>query len=264
MDFSGPLSDLLQDTGIKPRHVLGSEKHLRKLQKDPRDWLFAASPHAGRFTVEVRVGVGIGDVDRHADVRVDLEDTVQTSDWFQEGPTNSARVRGGLYLGYAPTTYLDIGVLTGLQYGVRALTTGWAQISDSGTTVDSSGIQQVQAVQIYVQPRLRAYMVPVGPAKPYAFAGVELRIFDAYKIEQPDELQYPIPPAGLVAGPLGGLGLMIDPGPIVGFFAEGSFTYHLGVRSAAAEKGSWSGIVETVPMGVHYTIGVAGGVQFRL
>jgi hypothetical protein len=259
------LEVLLAATGVYPRHLLGSEGNFRKQELDARDWLHKMSPHAGRFTVEVRTGVGIGDVDRTADVRIDIDESgnqVGDNPWFQEGPTSGSKVRGGLYFGYAPITMLDLGMLVGLQYGARHLTTGWFDAATGQE--DEADLQTVQSVQVYLQPRVRAYLVPVGPAKPYLVAGAELRMFDRWQIQQPEGITYPIPPGGLSAGPMGGGGLMIDPGPIVGFFAEGTFSYHLGLRGGPAEDGEWNGTVEDVPLGTRTTVGVVGGVQFRI
>ena len=60
--------------------------------------------------------------------------------------------------------------------------------------------------------------------------------------------------------------MMIDPGPIVGFFFEGSYTKHFGDRSEVIEAGAWEQKKPEPPIGTAslYTAAVLGGVQFRL
>ena len=259
-----PLVDLLAGTDLRPRHLAGAEKAFRNAQRDPRDWLFQAMPHGGRVVFEVRGGVGMGDVDRIADSRVDVNASNQPqSDWFQEGPAAATRPRGALFIGYAPLAYLDLGVVGGLQYGNKLLTTGWTQ---NGVEVDTSAQQRVQAVQFYVQPRLRIYLAPTGPVKPYVFGHAELRVFDSFDIQSGGMLQYPEPPGGLMFGGGGGGGLMFDPGPMIGLFAEGAFTAHAGTRAAPAEPpgGVRPSSVAALPGADGYTIGVVGGLQFRI
>ena len=262
--IDGSLEAMLEGSTLLPRHVRGSERHFRRSDLDGDAWRFRASPHAGRTIIEARGGIGIGDVDRHADVRVDLtRDLTPTSAWFQEGPLSAQRVRGGVFIGYAPVTWLDFGALVGMQYGNKGLTTGW---SIDGVPDDTNSDDVVQAVQFYLQPRLRAYLASVGPVKPFLFGGAEVRIFDKYQIVDPPTVDYPEPPGGYVPSPLGGAGLLIDPGPIVGFFVEGSFAYHLGARAVAAEPPDAVRPpgAPSAPVGDGYTIGVVGGVQFRI
>lgn len=257
------VGQLGEETGVYYRHVAGSEEHFKNSGLDPRDWVFEAMPHAGRVIFEMRAGLGLGDTDRGADIRVQLNgDSEVLVPWYQEGPVSARRPRGSIFLGYAPTTFLDVGVLLGLQYGHRQFTTGYARAVP--LDVKSSGQRVVDAIQFYVQPRLRAYLVPVGPAKPYLVSGADIRVFDAYDLEQPPNFSYPIPPGGVVPGWIGGAGMLIDPSPIVGFFFEGNYTQHFGPRSELGTTGVWT--FETVaPLsGVQYTIGLVGGIQFRI
>ncbi|MFT4624659.1 MAG: hypothetical protein ACI8PZ_003318 [Myxococcota bacterium] len=251
--------------GVAPRHLAGSEGHFRKSGLDARDWMYRAMPHAGRFTFEVRAGLGLGDVDRFADVRVEVDGGRQVADWYQEGPDTARRVRGGLFVGYAPYTFLDVGVLVGMQYGGRDLTTGFTRVVD-GEVVSSQATPspEIQAVQVYLQPRVRGYLAPVGPAKPFVFTGMEVRFFDAYNIEQPDRLVYPVPSGGTMPGWVGGGGLMIDPGPIVGIFFEASYTAHFGGRTRLVQEGAWRFRTPSPTEAAGYTVDVSGGVQFRL
>jgi len=264
---SRPLTDILANTGIMPRHVLGSEQSLRKSGVDPRDWVYRNSPHAGRLTVDVQAGLGIGDIERSADLRATLDaEGNQVESWYQEGPFYARRPRGGIFVGYAPATMIDFGLFFGIQYSNRLLTTGVARQQTDGTTeIITNPAQPLQALQVLLQPRIRAYLVPLGPAKPYLFTAPEFRIFDAYKLEQSAVAPvYTVPRGGTMFGWCGGGGLMIDPGPIIGLFAEGAYTRLFGERSDPQQSGVWSSPLPAPPIATHNTIAVSGGVQFRI
>ncbi|MEZ4241881.1 MAG: hypothetical protein R3F59_38170 [Myxococcota bacterium] len=262
--------------GRLPRHLYGSIGAFRKSGLDPRDWLYRAMPHAGRLAFEVRGGLGLGDIDRVGDVRVEQIDGEQTSSWYQEGPAPSRNVRGALFVGYAPATMIDLGVLVGLQYGNRTLTTQALRVSPTETTGGERTVLNpdtapdeylLDALNLYLQPRVRLYVVPLGPAKPYVVTGADLRFFDRYQIDQPANLVYPSPPGGLIPGWLGGGGMMIDPGPIVGFFAEGTYVRHFGPLSAVRSDSfgdPWTHAERKLPATDGITVSVTGGVQFRL
>ncbi len=254
----------LEGTGLRYRHVVGAENNLRKSGMDPRDWLYKATPHSGRLIFEPRIGVGIGDTDRQADVRVELVDGEKVNEWYQEGPVGGTRVRGGLFVGYAPAAYFDFGVMVGLQYGKRYFTTGYHRSSGGNVDEAASPLLSVDAVQFIVQPRLRAYVVPTGPVKPFLFAGADIRMFDSYQIAQPPDVTYPVPVGGMVPGAVGGGGLMIDPSPIVGFFVEGSYIRHFGLRARAADFQSWDYARPGAPEGNEGTASIVAGAQFRL
>ncbi|MCA9571697.1 MAG: hypothetical protein KC656_27855, partial [Myxococcales bacterium] len=271
---TGPVGDdirkSLEGTGLRYRHVMGVEQSLRNSDLDPREWLYKATPHAGRFIVEARLGLGNGDVDRQADVRVVMDGTAQTpSAYYMEAPRAGKSVRGGVYAGYAPIAFLDIGAFFGLQYGKRFFTTGIEQLQD-GTFLQAPE-QTVPAAQIVIQPRARVYLIPTGIAKPYVAVGPDFRIFDDYKVVQPDNVLYPIPIGGMVPGALGAGGLLIDPSPIVGFFAEFGYIRHFGGRAKAGEKvypvdpnTVWDHERPAAPKANASTIAIELGAQFRL
>jgi len=251
--------------GVAPRHLVGSKRHFEKLGVDARDWMYRAMPHAGRFTMEIRGGIGSGDVDRAADVRVIVENGGQVVDWYREGPGAARRARGEIFIGYAPTSWFDFGLVAGLQYGERDLTSGVVRNADDLVPDQSvSSSPDIQAVQALVAPRVRFYPVPVGPAKPFLYAGVEFRMFDEYNLQQPAVVTYPTPPGGVMPGLSGGAGLMIDPGPIVGFFFEWGYTFHLGERSEVISTGPWPYRVREPSAFNRSTQHFIGGVQFRL
>ncbi len=254
----------LEEAGLQPRHLLGAKKSFNKTKLPPRKWFFRNSPHAGRLIIEVRGGIGLGDVDRAADVRAygatDGDTWTQTGDWFQEGPKKNLRVRGGVYVGYAPVTFLDVGTVIGVQYGQRTLTTAYY----SGSEASDPSTDVVAAVQMYAQPQVRFTIVPLGAVKPYLYVGADLRIFDGYQIVDPVDVDYPEPPFGFVPGALGGGGICFDPSPIVGICFDGAYTRHFGIRADAAQAGDPPPDAPEAPRGTEGTVGVTGGVQFRL
>lgn len=247
----------LEKAGLSSRHLVGCKASFGEWDGPPLEWLFKQTPHAGRFTVEVRGGFGIGDVDRRADSRVYLDGSAE--DWFQEGPGVSQRPRGALYLGYAPATWIDLGAELGLQYGHRSLSTGIIQDGATGEVLNA----EVQAVQAWARPQVRFYVVPLGLVKPFVYLGADIRAFDQYKIT-PGSVTFPAPPGGVIPGAGAGGGLMLDPGPIVGFFVEGGYTRHFGTRAGPAQSGDRPADAPPGPAGSLATTQITGGVQFRL
>jgi hypothetical protein len=268
----GPLGPILEGTGVHERHLLGSEGSFRKSGLDPRDWMYRAMPHAGRMVIQLSSGLAMGDVERSGVFLIERTELVQSNSWYQEGPSTARRVRGDLFVGYAPATMFDFGVQVGLQYGARNIITGFVERDALGEVTSVSINQPVesQAVQFYIQPRVRGYLVPLGPAKPYLFTGADLRVFNSYDIDPDnDALTFIVPEAGVTPGWIGGGGLMIDPSPIVGLFAEGSYTQHFGERAVLKEEqfpSLWEhqGVGPTLGQSKQLTVVVSGGVQFRL
>ncbi len=253
-------------SGLKPRHLAGVRGHYERFEGDPRDWLYKATPHAGRWIVEVRAGLALGDVDRQADLRVQLQGTTVLQSWYQEGPTEARRVQGGVYIGYAPHAFVDFGSVFGLQWGGRELTTGFVKTAADGTIRDSaiSDTTLLDSVMFEASPRVRVTVVPTGPAKPYLYAGGLIRYFSAYDVAQPEAFAYPLPPGGMTPGLGGGGGLMIDPGPIVGIFFEGGYMRHFGANATAQEIGVWDFGSTPIAPPSQGTASLIGGLQFRL
>jgi hypothetical protein len=252
--------------GVHKRHLVGARKNYEKAGIDARDWLYREMPHGGRVAVDVRVGLGLGDIDRVADSRVELRGTTITSEWYQDAPNQARRVKGGLFLGYAPSAWCDAGVVLSLQYSGRIITTGYAKIDELGALVDDqvSPPGKTQAVSFEIEPRFRVFVVPTGPAKPFLYAGPAFRYFSPYHIEQPPQFAYPNPPGAWVPGAGGGGGLMIDPSPLLGIYFEGGYTGHFGARADPVEAGQWTYPKPSLPVPTHGTATVLGGVQFRL
>jgi hypothetical protein len=211
--------------------------------------------------VELRGGIGIGDVSRSADVRVNIAfDGQNASQWFQEGPTVGQGVRGGLYVGYAPTAWIDIGSVFGLQSGQKGQTSGYTDVNGAQSTGDDS----VTALQFFMEPRVRLDPLPFGPVKPFLGVGMEVRMFDPYDIIDPEGVTYPDPPGGAHFGPQFSGGILFDAGPVVGVFGEASYTMHFGSRADAARMGEAPADAPAPPENQGYTLNFVGGLQFRI
>ncbi len=265
---TAPIADLIEGTKVKRRYLVGAERHFKKSGLDPRDYLYVATPHAGRVTIEVRAGFGSGDINRQARLRAEVVDGEQQNAWYREGPAVGQSFRGEFVLGYAPTTVFDIGALVGLQYGERTVNTGvYSPIPDSPQVERRSNADESLALNVYLQPRLRVFLVPFGPAKPFVVGGAEFRFIDGYAIAGGDGTTFVTPEADVVPGAFGGAGMMIDAGPIVGLFAEATYTQHFGPRAAPSEgtqAGSWDYTEPAFGATQSSTVAVNGGVQFRL
>ncbi|MFT6159209.1 MAG: hypothetical protein ACJATT_002931 [Myxococcota bacterium] len=259
---SAPMDVLLEGSTLSPRHVEGLGWHFRRSEISARQWNRRNMPHAGRVIVELRGGIGIGDVSRTADVRVNVAfDGQNASEWFQEGPTVGQGVRGALYVGYAPTAWIDIGAGFGLQYGQKGLTSGYV---DDANNASSVGDDAVTALQFFIEPRVRVYPLPFGPVKPFIGVGAEVRMFDPYDIIEPEGVTYPDPPGGAYVGPQFSGGILFDAGPVVGVFGEASYTMHLGSRADAARMGEAPTDAPAPPESQGYTLNFVGGLQFRI
>ena len=191
----GPATLSLEGTGVRKGQLAGSMRHFRRSGLDPRDYLYKAMPHAGRLLVEFRAGFGMGDVDRQALLRVETRSGAQSNSWYREGPASSSNLQGSLYLGYAPITTLDVGVVLGFHYANRAYDTGSYDVRDDDTLLlrDIQAAELLPALDLTIQPRVRGYVVPVGPAKPYLVGGAEFKVFDDYDLTQSGDLTYPEP-----------------------------------------------------------------------
>lgn len=248
------------DPSGQERYLAGSRAAFEASGLSVDEWIDEAVPHAGRLVLEVRGGVGVGDVGRAADVHVDLDASLSNAqDWFQESPSAGAGVQLALAAGYAPLTWLEITLGLGVQTGHRRVGTTW---SIDGVLQDQ-GAAKGSATQLLIEPRGR-FILPTGTVKPYALAGTQIRMFDQYQIDSSD-VGYPEPPGGTFVAPVIGAGWMVDPSPLLGVFLEGTFAYHLGLRSAAAELGG-APPADRPPIDTFrgYTVGVAAGAQVRL
>ncbi|MCO4743289.1 MAG: hypothetical protein KC912_00780 [Proteobacteria bacterium] len=247
------LEKRLEGSSIRRRHLTGNLDSFMRFEGEPEEWAYRMTPHAGRVFIELRGGYAMGDIHRRADVRLNGTDPV--TEWYQEGPEPGTGGRGGLYAGYSPITFMDVGLLVEFQAGMKTLSTGFG--SDSPATSQGSAMLGI------VQPRVRFYAAPLGPVKPALFVGAEFQVFDAYRID-PNPNQFPEPIGGVVPGVVGGGGLVIDPAPIIGIVLEAAYTQHFGARAGAAEDGRRPDGAPSAPTGQFRTLAFSGGLQFRI
>jgi hypothetical protein len=242
------------------RHALGSLGQLDASGLSLDEWVAETRSHAGRLVLELGGGIGVGDVSRSADLHVDVDDTLTVSTaWFQEGPASGAGGRLSLSVGYAPLTWFEPALGIGLQLGRRDVETSWSLEGE----VQEVGRAEGGAVQLLLTPRARFYVPPTGIAKPFVEVGAELRFFDGYDIAS-TTFAYLEPPGGVVVGPQGGVGWLVDPVRAVGFLIEGTFTWHTGLRAGPAEDGRLAVPRPTVPESGGFTVGLGGAIQVRI
>lgn len=257
----------LDTAGVARRRFAGARQRLSRSGLHPLDFIHRSTPHAGQAVIELRAGFGWGDVDRQVYFRDEVRDGETTNRWYREAPAEGTDFLGGGYIGYAPITALDFGVLFGFQYASRVVNAQTLTLTGPGDTPDREepALSLVQAIDVVVQPRVRLYAVALGPVKPYVVAGGELKRFQGYEVP----VEAIGPPGGWIPGAVGGLGVVLDPGPLVGFFAEGTYTLHFGPRTAEVTDSGpteWQWLASEPPLSDNLggTITVTGGVQFRL
>lgn len=232
---------------------------------DEAAWLKKANVHAGRAFIEVAGGYAIGDVDRGYGVRVALDGSLDVvGQSAATGAGAGAGAMGRVAVGYAPAWFIDTSVAFGLQTGRKYLNTGWEceDACDPATFEDT--YPAVDASQLTIEPRVRAYPVATGLVKPYAVAGFHVTVFDSFHI--PDENQvvkYPDAEGGAAFGPTVGLGVLIDPVAPVSVMLEVPFTLQL-------NDGSYANIDDSLTLEPQvldkngWILRFVGGVSVRL
>lgn len=262
-----PLEDIIAGTGVLPRHLVGVRNAFRRSGLTPRDFLRQHTPHAGRFALEARVGLGMGDISRTAVLGAETTNGEQTNGTYQDGPVGSANARLAVFLGYTPLAHLEVGVLLGLQLGHRDIVTRLTTVSDGPIEEQTVGPDRASDVTLLFQPQMRVYPLPLGRLKPYALLGGELRAFDRYQLAQPDGLTYPVPPGDTIPGLVLGAGIMVDQAPAIGVFAEISYTRHFGQRAAPSvfdQEAAWSHPRDALDPASRATVAMTAGLQLRL
>jgi hypothetical protein len=201
-------------------------------------WKDQALVRSGSLIIEVYGGATFGDVNRVYDARVALDQVGEGTDgYFEQIGTYQyeAFVQGsafttGLGVGFMPLWWLEVGVAGGVQLGRRSLSTGYEQYWTTEPDADADARARVRAsdAQEYgpvpstlgvVEPRVRFFMLPSGPVKPYASLGLMMRMYDAYNDPQLDgAVSYPKRDGGVGLGLSAGGGLAFDaPKGMMGF-----------------------------------------------
>lgn len=236
------------------------------------DWRDQALVRAGTVIIEVTAGAAFGDVDRRYDTRVALDqqsdDSMTQRDVYQyESFVTGNAFSVGAAVGYVPQWWFEVGVSGGAQFGHKQLTTGWelylADDPEDLRESDSRTYDPVAATLAFVEPRLRLYVLPTGPVKPYAAGGVQVRFFDGYLVPDLVAVDYPDRPGGVSVGLCPGGGLAFDiPGGAIGFL-EGAWSRVLVPEPYLAGGAEIDGIPEMVE-GTGQVVLFRGGLGVRL
>lgn len=244
------------------------------------DWLDEARIRTPAVFLELHGGAIMGDLDRRYDTRVAVYDepngAYSTRDVYTwETFLNGRGATGGVVLGYQATWWLDVGVFGGVQFGNKELSTG-VEVWEEGGGSNGEDLlvispddvpQQVSAMLGVMEPRLRLYPLAMGPFKPYALIGFNLRFYDAYAVpDDPDTgTVYPTADGGIGFGPTLGGGLAIDANERFTGIIEVPWTYVVVPSGASTSGGTMLGTVPAQFRGVgQYICFKAGlGVAFR-
>ena len=185
-------------------------------QQDWPEWRRKRSLRTGRFEISAWGGMGFGDVSRQYDIRVALNEPTPNN--FQETGryghhdfiVDSGFV-AGFGVSFAPAWWFDLGLIGSFQAGQKHLSTGWEQYLD-GERVDYDIRNHDPAFAGIgiLEPRIRLFLVPLGPVKPYVAGGAAFRILDGYQVPDLDDVAYPDLPSVIDLMVVAGGGLAID------------------------------------------------------
>ncbi len=249
---------------VPSRLYAGSERPFAARRGTGDQWLKEKRAHAGRVILEVRGSAGIGGLSRIATVLGEPSATngELESTFIQEAPRYEVLGRAELYIGYAPATMVDIGVLVGVNFARDFVTVGYMQQGQEPLLGEP---EELFVVRPYLQPRLRLYLVPLGVAKPYVVLGGEMIFVSTWDFDVTTAEAFPRPSGGVMAGLLGGGGISFDPVPRVGVVIEATASRYLGDISGVRFEGTVVGVVPDPLPGVQrWSVGVGAGLQFRL
>lgn len=249
------------------RFLVGVRKAFDARDGEAMAWYQRNAPHGGRFLLEVRGGIGHADVNRLAiSLLGPVENDPREATWY-EGPRRGVGGRVDLFVGYAPASWFDIGVVAGLWIAKDQITVGYEA---DNTAPNTSPAVLFTATRASVQPRARFWLVQAGIAKPYLAAGVDLTFVGSWRFTpeatSPGGPVEPFqrPSAGLVVSPAGSLGLSVDVDPRVGIVLDGTFFYHTGPLSRNRQAGVLVGTPPTLEAPAGFTIAPSLGLQIRL
>ena len=225
-----------------PPKTLDDDTRLRGLPKKLQDdylnspfevseWLKVQRIRANNVLVEIHLGVSFGDVVRRYDTRIGLNPQLQTygiyenDSWITGGPG----VNMGGSIGYAPTWWLETSIYGGVVLYQKELSTGWEVQESPGVVIEEDQVFYDPATSAVgqIEPRIRLFMAPSGPVKPYIMGAAFIRIFDGYNPPQLEAVNYSFRPGGVHVGATGGIGLAFDSYSPVGVFMEVPYTYLL-------------------------------------
>ena len=200
----------------------------------PDAWVKQRRIRAGNILVELHSGLALGDVNRSYDTRIGIRedgDSIFDIYEYETFSPGTGSMLGGA-IGYAPLWWMELNLYGGVILAQKDLSTGWEQQTSDGSIINSDELDYdpVLAVSGHVEPRIRLYMVPAGPVKPYVLTGAYFRWFDPFQTEDlggEHPLSYSDLPSGVHYGVTAGGGVAFDSAGPVGVFFEVPWTYVL-------------------------------------
>ena len=254
-----------------PPKTLDDDTRLRGLSKKLQDdymnspfevseWLKVQRIRANNVLVEIHLGVSFGDVVRRYDTRIGLTPQLQTygiyeyDSWISGGPG----VNMGGSIGYAPTWWLETSIYGGVVLYQKELSTGWEVQEEPGVVIEDDEVNYDPTTSAvgHIEPRIRLFMAPSGPVKPYILGSAFIRIFDGYNPPNLEAVEYSPRPGGVHVGATGGIGLAFDSYSPVGVFLEIPYTYLLNAadytRTEISEN-TPNNTIESIPEQLNYT-----------
>ncbi|HMV65644.1 MAG TPA: hypothetical protein PKA64_02245 [Myxococcota bacterium] len=255
-----------REPDLLPRYVAGSKHAYEARKEGPKAWYAKRTPHAGRVLIELRGGFAHSDVNRAAySLATTGADRAVTSTLYKETATPGVAAHVDGFLGYAPATMIDFGVAVGADIARDTVVVG---LMREGQDPEFGDPKRFAIGRPTLQPRVRAWLVQLGPVKPYLAAGVQFTFVAQWSFDVEDNAPLPRPPGGLLYSVVGGLGVALDPHPRVGIVLGGDFLYHLGdlsrVRMGYSAGGGLVGNDFPVPKAARFSIVPTLGLQFRL
>jgi hypothetical protein len=257
----------IRDLGtLPPRLVLGAGRAFAARDEDADRWYQRRSPHAGRVILELRGGFSHSDGRRAAFSFAYLEEPTDTTPetllWL-EGPIRGLSGRAAGYVGYAPTTWIDAGLMVGVHASQDTIAIGYLHPDEDP---DLGPANKFPVYRLFFQPRARFWPVGVGPAKPYVAVGAEATIVRNWTFTAEGAEAFARPPGGVMASFMGAAGLTLDPHPRVGLVLEVQALYHLGTLSnpRVGLGGDMVGNYPPAPKGSGFGIAPEVGFQLRL
>lgn len=194
------------------------------------EWLKEARVRSGNITLEIFSGAVFGDVTHRYDTRVGFEADGESAygiykyDSFLPG---YGAIFGGS-IGFMPLWWLEISVSGGASLVQKELSTGWEQRNANGeVSPNNYPYDPVMAGYGELEPRLKFYLLPTGPVKPYVLMGSTIRFYDGYVVQDLKTVDYENTVGGTHAGIMAGGGLSFDSAGPVGVFVDVPWTYML-------------------------------------
>jgi hypothetical protein len=265
-DDDDPVERIRDLGSLPPRLVLGAGRAFAARDVDADRWYQRRSPHAGRVILELRGGFSHSDGRRAAFSFAYLEEPTDTTPetllWL-EGPIRGLSGRAAGYVGYAPTTWIDAGLMVGVHASQDTIAIGYLTPDQDP---DLGPANKFPVYRLFFQPRARFWPVGVGPAKPYVALGAEATIVRNWTFTAEGAEAFARPPGGVMASFVTAAGLALDPHPRIGLVLEVQALYHLGTLSnpRVGLGGDMVGNYPPAPKGSGFGIAPEIGLQLRL